>query len=208
MRSLSIGTIAGMASQVPGGAVARHGADKRWPVAGAIIATMASALFIALWPSFLSIAFAEVLHAFAGAVMGPALAALSLALVHPDVFGERLGRNARFAAIGNAVAAGADGGVRLLFFGSRSLLSDGCLLLPGDGRLGDDQQSRFRPGKAATRRGPAARPQTAAGSWIISKTADFSRCSRRPACFISPMRRCCRSPPPWSPNTPAAMPRR
>ena len=67
---------------------------------------MASALLIALWPNFLSIAVAEVLHAFAGSVMGPAIAALSLVLVHPAIFGERLGRNARCAAIGNAFAAG------------------------------------------------------------------------------------------------------
>jgi MFS family permease len=104
--ALSVGTIAGMASQVPGGLVAGLAHDKRAAVAAAIVATMASALIIALWPTFLPIAVAEVLHAFAGSVMGPAIAALSLALVHPSAFGERLGRNARFSAIGNAVAAG------------------------------------------------------------------------------------------------------
>jgi MFS family permease len=104
--SLSIGTIAGMVSQVPGGALVDLVRDKRAAVAAAIVATMASALFIALWPSFLSIAFSEILHAFASCVIGPAIAALSLALVHPSAFGERLGRNARYAAIGNAFAAG------------------------------------------------------------------------------------------------------
>src|SRR5207253_4105056 len=71
-----------------------------------IVATLVSALLIALWPTLLSIGFAEVLHAFAGSVIGPAIAALSLALVPPRLFGERLGRNARYAAIGNAFAAG------------------------------------------------------------------------------------------------------
>jgi MFS family permease len=104
--SLSAGTIAGMASQVPGGALADAVRDKRVAIAAAIIATMVSALCIALWPSLLSIGFAEILHAFAGSVIGPAIAALSLALVHPNLFGERLGRNARYAAIGNAFAAG------------------------------------------------------------------------------------------------------
>jgi len=42
-------------------------------------------------------------------VLGPAIAALTLALVDPSEFGERLGRNARYAAIGNAMAAGAMG---------------------------------------------------------------------------------------------------
>lgn len=86
--ALSIGTIAGMISQVPGGVFADAIRDKRTAVAAATAATMASALLIALWPNFLSIAVAEVLHAFAGSVMGPAIAALSLVLVHPAIFGE------------------------------------------------------------------------------------------------------------------------
>ena len=104
--SLSIGTIAGMASQVPGGALADAVRDKRAVIGGAILATLASALLIALSPTLLSIGVAETLHAFAGSVISPAIAALSLVLVHPAFFGERLGRNARYAAIGNAFAAG------------------------------------------------------------------------------------------------------
>ena len=61
---------------------------------------------IALWPALLPIALAEILHAFASSVLGPAIAALSLALVGHGALGERLGRNARYLAIGNAFAAG------------------------------------------------------------------------------------------------------
>jgi MFS family permease len=104
--ALSAGTVAGMASQVPGGALVDAMRSKRAAAASAIIAIMASALMIALWPAFLPIALAEILHSFASSVLGPAIAALSLALVDPDAFGERLGRNARFLAIGNAFAAG------------------------------------------------------------------------------------------------------
>src|SRR4029077_3533280 len=68
-----------------------------------------SALVIALWPNLLAISAAEVLHSFASAVLGPAIAAITLVLVAPAAFGERLGRNARYAAIGNAVAAGVMG---------------------------------------------------------------------------------------------------
>jgi hypothetical protein len=46
---------------------------------------------------------------FASAVLGPAIAAITLVLVAPAAFGERLGRNARYAAMGNAVAAGVMG---------------------------------------------------------------------------------------------------
>ena len=69
-----------MASQVPGGALADAARDKRAAIAAAIIATLVSALLIALWPTLLSIGSAEVLHAFAGSVIGPAIAALTLAL--------------------------------------------------------------------------------------------------------------------------------
>src|SRR5262249_26051020 len=104
--ALSAGTVAGMVSQVPGGALVDGLRNKRAAAAAAIIAIMASALLIALWPALLLISLAEILHAFASSVLGPAIAALSLALVDPSAFGERLGRNARYLAIGNAFAAG------------------------------------------------------------------------------------------------------
>jgi MFS family permease len=103
---LSAGTVAAMASQVPGGALVDAIRSKRAAAGAAIVAIMASALCIALWPAFLPIASAEVLHAFGSSVVGPAIAALSLAMVGHRALGERLGRNARYAALGNAFAAG------------------------------------------------------------------------------------------------------
>src|ERR1019366_2206184 len=44
-------------------------------------------------------------HAAASCVLGPAIAAISLGLVGPLAIGERFGRNARFASLGNGVAA-------------------------------------------------------------------------------------------------------
>jgi MFS family permease len=104
--ALSAGTVAGMVSQVPGGMLVDIIRSKRAAAAVAILAIMASALLIALWPALLPIALAEILHAFASSVLGPAIAALSLALAGHAAFGERLGRNARYLAIGNAFAAG------------------------------------------------------------------------------------------------------
>jgi hypothetical protein len=49
------------------------------------------------------------LHAAASCVLGPAIAAISLGLVGPLAIGERLGRNARYASLGNGVAAGVMG---------------------------------------------------------------------------------------------------
>jgi MFS family permease len=104
--ALSAGSVTAMVSQVPAGAVVDAISSKRKAAAAAIAGIIISALLIALWPAFLPIIVAEALHSFASAVLGPAIAALTLVLVEPAAFGERLGRNARFAAIGNAVAAG------------------------------------------------------------------------------------------------------
>src|SRR5712672_3672228 len=104
--ALSAGTVAGMVSQVPGGILVDAVRGKRAAAAAAIVAIMASALSIALWPALLPIALAEIIHAFGSSVLGPAIAALSLALVSHGGLGERLGRNTRYLAIGNAFAAG------------------------------------------------------------------------------------------------------
>jgi MFS family permease len=118
--ALSTGTIAGMASQVPAGALVDAMRSKRMAAAAAIAAIGMSALAIALWPNFLAITAAEALHSFASAVLGPAIAAITLILVDPSAFGERLGHNARYAAIGNAVAAGAMG-VCAFYLGDRAV---------------------------------------------------------------------------------------
>jgi hypothetical protein len=64
-----------------------------------------AALAYAVWPIFLVVAAAATLHALASCVLGPAIAAISLGLVGPLAIGERLGRNARFASLGNGSAA-------------------------------------------------------------------------------------------------------
>jgi hypothetical protein len=48
-----------------------------------------------------------VLHSCASCVLGPAIAAISLGLVGHAAISERFGRNARFASIGNGLAAAA-----------------------------------------------------------------------------------------------------
>ena len=60
-------------------------------------------------PSFLGIVAAKLLHVGSSSVLGPAIAAITLGLVGHAAVGPRLGRNARFASIGNGLAAGAMG---------------------------------------------------------------------------------------------------
>jgi MFS family permease len=107
--ALTLGTVTAMICQVPAGALVDALRGKRAVAACGILAIGTAALLMAVWPIQLSVAVAQMLHGAASCVMTPAIAALSLALVGRAGLGERLGRNARFAAIGNGLAAGAMG---------------------------------------------------------------------------------------------------
>ncbi len=107
--ALSIAGLAALAGQMPGGALVDAARSERL-VAGVAVAVIAvSALAYAASPIFVVILVAAVLHSAASCVLGPAMAAISLGLVGHAAIGERLGRNARFAAIGNGLAAVAMG---------------------------------------------------------------------------------------------------
>jgi predicted MFS family arabinose efflux permease len=111
---LSIGGMVGLIGQMPGGAIIDAARSERF-VAGLAVATIGiAALAYAAWPIFPIIALAAFLHAAASCVLGPAIAAISLGLVGPGAIGERLGRNARFASLGNGVAAAVMGAVGYL----------------------------------------------------------------------------------------------
>jgi predicted MFS family arabinose efflux permease len=102
---LSIGGVVALIGQMPGGAIVDAARSERL-VAGLAIATIGvSALAYAAWPIFPVVAAAATLHAVASCVLGPAIAAISLGLVGRLAIGERFGRNARFASLGNGVAA-------------------------------------------------------------------------------------------------------
>ena len=104
-RALSVGGIAALLSQLPGGALVDRLADKRVAAAGAAVVVGLAAVLFALSTSAAAVMAAEVLHSFGSAMLGPAVAAVSLAAVGRGALGLRLGRNTRFAAIGNGAAA-------------------------------------------------------------------------------------------------------
>ena len=102
---LSIGGIIGLIGQMPGGAIVDAARSERL-VAGIAVALIGvSALGYAVWPILPIVIAAATLHAAASCVLGPAIAAISLGLVGPLAIGERLGRNARYASLGNGTAA-------------------------------------------------------------------------------------------------------
>lgn len=109
--ALSLGTITSVISQVPAGAFVDAVRSKRAAAASGILAVIGAALMLAVLPYQLPVMVAEILHGFASSVITPAIAAISLRLVGHAALGERLGRNASFASIGNGLAAGVMGGI-------------------------------------------------------------------------------------------------
>jgi MFS family permease len=132
---LTIGGMAALAGQIPGGALVDAVRSER-KLAGISVAAIAtSALAYALSPVFAVVLAAAVLQALASCVLGPVMAAISLGLVGHDNIDERLGRNARFASLGNGLAAAAMGAtgylvsVRMVFFITAAMLVPALLSL-------------------------------------------------------------------------------
>ncbi len=107
--ALSIGTVAALCLQLPGGMLVDFVHHKRNITAAALVVLAISALMIAAAPSVHAVWLAQVLHALGSAIITPAIAALTLALCGNDTFSERLGGNARYASLGSVLAAGAFG---------------------------------------------------------------------------------------------------
>lgn len=138
---LTIGTLAALAMQIPAGALVDRVPARRLLAAIAVICVSGSALLLALWPTFGVLAAAKVLHAVASCLLGPVLAAISLGLVGYWLLSERLGRNARFLSLGNAIAAGVMGGVGYYYSNQAIFFLTAALAVPTLVALG-----QIRPG--------------------------------------------------------------
>ena len=102
---LSIGALVALLGQIPGGALVDAVRSERLLAAGAVATIGLSALVLVAYPSFGVVLTAAIMQAGANCVLGPVVAAISLGLVGHAAVGERLGRNARFTAVGSITAA-------------------------------------------------------------------------------------------------------
>jgi MFS family permease len=133
--AFSLGTLAAMASQMPAGALVDAMRHKGYAAAAGLAVFTLSAVLFAVMPTPLFVYIAEILHSFASCMLGPAVAAISLAVVGRRALGARLGRNARYASIGNALGAGLMGACgyylsdRSIFFLTAMLTLPALLLL-------------------------------------------------------------------------------
>jgi MFS family permease len=103
--ALAAGGIAGVLSQIPGGALADAVTWKRGLIALGILMIGAAALILALAPTFPAVLAAELLHGATAGIITPAIGAISLGLVGRRAMSLRTGRNYRFAAAGHVMTA-------------------------------------------------------------------------------------------------------
>jgi MFS family permease len=128
--ALTAGTLAGVISQIPGGALVDAVRWKRALMAIGIGFLCLSALVLALMPSFALVFVAEILHGLSASIVTPAIAAISLGLVGRRAMSVRTGRNYRFNAAGNALTAGLMGLAGQYFAKSAIFLGAAALCIP------------------------------------------------------------------------------
>jgi predicted MFS family arabinose efflux permease len=124
---LSLSGLVALAGTMPGGALVDAVRSERLVAAISVAVIGATALMLGLWPIYVAVLGALVLHSAASCVLGPAMAAISLGLVGHADLSDRLGRNVRFAAVGNAVAALAMGACG--YFSDRAVFFVTAILL-------------------------------------------------------------------------------
>ena len=134
--ALTLGGLAGVLSQIPGGALADALPWKRALIAVGILMIGAAALILALAPSYLMVLFASLLQGATGGIVTPAIGAISLGLVGRRAMSLRTGRNYRYAAAGHAVTAALMGLVGAYFATGAIFIAAASLCIPALVALG------------------------------------------------------------------------
>ena len=166
---LMIGGLVGLLGQMPGGALVDKTRSKTL-IAGIAVAMIGAAgLMVALSSVFPVILFAWILHSAASCVLSPAIASVSLGLVGHAGISRRLGRNASFASVGSALAAGGMGACgyyltnQAVFFVTAALAAPAILALL---QVKPAQEPVDRPALPRPKREPVL--ATAAASTFIA----------------------------------------
>jgi predicted MFS family arabinose efflux permease len=168
---LSAAGFVSLIGQMPGGALVDAVRSQRFVAGVAVAAICVSALTYAALPIFPTVLAGSILHAAASCVLGPAMAAISLGLVGHAAIGQRLGRNARFASIGNGVAAAAMGACGYLLSARAVFIVTVLLLVPALLALRAIAENEIDPERAhcAPPRHVGAKPPTRAGALMKNR---------------------------------------
>ena len=112
---MTAGGIAGMAVTTPLGALVDGTTRKRAIIGTAAAAITMAMIAILLRPDFFIVTTAQIVSGVAGAAVPPAIAAITLGLVHQQGFPHQLGRNEASNHSGNVVAATIAGAAGYVF---------------------------------------------------------------------------------------------
>jgi MFS family permease len=169
---LSAASFVGLIGQIPGGALVDYARSERFVAGAAVVAICISALIYAAMPIFPMVLAGSVLHALASCVLGPAIAAISLGLVGHAAIGQRLGRNARFASVGNGLAAAAMGACGYLLSARAVFIVTVLLLIPALFALRSIAENEIDPERAhgAPPRQAAAKPAVRPGTLMQNRS--------------------------------------
>jgi MFS family permease len=102
---MSVAAIAGIIAQTPAGALIDRSKAKRGLMIAAAIVVTLGCLALPFIHRFEWVAATQALAGAAGSIFAPAIAAVTLGIVGPRTFAQRIGRNEAFNHAGNAAAA-------------------------------------------------------------------------------------------------------
>jgi MFS family permease len=166
--ALTVGGLAAVAAQIPGGALADAVRWKRALAASGFVFIAAAALILALRPDFSLVFVAEILHGTSAGLVGPAIAAISLGLAGRHGMSSRIGRNYRFAGAGNAMTAACMGALGAYVSNHAIFIATAILCLPALATLAEIRANEIDYVRA---RNAAKRDQTL----DLQKLVDFSK---------------------------------
>ncbi|MFZ0589133.1 MAG: MFS transporter [Bryobacteraceae bacterium] len=129
--ALTIGGLAGVVAQPPGGALVDAARQKRILLTIGIVLLVTVSLLLALHPVFAVVITAQILLGAIGSILGPTVAAITLGLVGPAGFDRRFGRNQAFNSAGNVAAALLMGGIGYALSNRAIFLAVPLLAIPG-----------------------------------------------------------------------------
>ncbi len=129
--ALTVATVVSMVCQVPAALIVDAYPQHRGRIlVGSVLAMGAAPALLAALPHPLPVTLAMALQAAAGSLMGPAIAALSLALAGQTGLGERLGLNGRYSSIGAGIGAAVLGAFSTWFPDRTIFVAAALLTLP------------------------------------------------------------------------------
>ncbi|CAO4175241.1 MFS transporter [Methylorubrum extorquens] len=152
--ALTVGSLVSLLGQMPGGAFVDASRSKRFAAGFSAFWVGASAVMLAALPTYLVVMLAMAIHSAASCVLTPAIAAISIGLVGHARAGERLGRNASFSAVGNALGAAGMGAIGYYLSNNAVFYLAGVLVIPALVSL-----SFIPSGRAVDAGRPRAAPQ-------------------------------------------------